>query len=209
MKKTGYALAASFAICSMWTSLASSAPIDNPGMADFRFSNSNAPFLNFASLQQVTTHSAGSLFEADVQADGEMLYLQHSMAFLPTNLNFGSGLVGVQLDISDLYGYTDLSGSAPDVDWEITARLRFNGGGVSASTCRTTYVTFNIAGDWNDVDSDPITFPALSGSGAGTCSGLASAINAYFGLGSPGATMTLYKFDARNQSTGLDLYGSP
>lgn len=99
-----------------------------------------------------------------------------------------------------------------EVDWEITAQLRFRNtglGGITTNNCRTSAFTITISGgDWGDVTSDPFTIPVLSGSGSGGCNGSSANVNDFFDLGVSGATLTLYKFVATEDATGDPLTGS-
>jgi len=130
-----------------------------------------------------------------------------------TGVSFGNGPVTFQLNLVDLTGYTDCSaGGFCDVDWEITAGIRFEDGGTLPSgSCDTDEFTIEIAGDSGGVDSSLFTIPTLGGTGTQYCGdffSLASAMNSLFGLGSNAATLSLYKFgmwDAFNNP----LYGSP
>lgn len=192
----------------MLPTIAEADPVDNQGLANFFFDTSGDPFLTLSTKE---VHSwAPSAFTAFVESDGEMIYDSHSMGHNATDLQFAGQDLLVQLDISDVVGYTDLSGADPYVDWEITARLRFSSaGGATISNCRTGYFTIFVTGDWGDTVSSTFSVPSLTGSGSGACNGNSSAINTHFGLGSANATFALYKFSAENDATGDPLEGSP
>ncbi len=198
-------------------SRAGAAPIDNPGDAVFVFyNNPNAPFLEFPNADEISCHDPGgpgSEFEANVNGSGVMSYTSHSMRYHVTSFAFGGFNVYAQLDIDDLTGRTDLSGADPDVDWTITARLRFRHGNVAQgdfgeSECSTDYFEIDVDGDWGDTVSDDFTIPALDGSSSQNCDGGYFIINFLFDLGDPGAKLYLYKFEAYNLSTMNPLTGS-
>lgn len=75
--------------------------------------------------------------------------------------------------------------------------------GISTANCQTAAFTINVSGNWGNTTSTSFTIPSLSGSGTGACNGLASSVNSAVGLGSSGATLTLYKFSAFNGTTAL------
>ncbi len=213
MRKTSLLLASMMAVFAVDGPVAVADPIDNDGDADFVFyDNPGSPFLLFASGDEAfsETPSAGaSWFEAFTEPDGDTFWTASHMERHNTPLSFGPDSVQVRLNITDVVGVTDLS-SGVDIDWTITADLRFSNSfaGIVEATCRTASFDITIAGDWDEVESDPFTIPALSGSGAGGCNTHASTLNSYFDLGTSGATLTLYKFEAFVHGTSTPLSGS-
>ncbi|NUP13933.1 MAG: hypothetical protein HOW73_48480 [Polyangiaceae bacterium] len=191
-------------------------PVDNDGDATFYFyDNPGSPFLNFASGEEAYSHTPSggpSYFQAFIEPDGETFFTGALMGFHDTDLAISS-TIQVQLFISDVLGFIDCSGLSGtcDVDWEITAQLRFKNvgaGGITTNNCRTSSFVITVQGDWGSVDSNPLTFPALSGSGTGACNTWASSLNNFFDLGVSGATLSLYKFEGVEDATGLHLEGS-
>jgi hypothetical protein len=196
---------------------ASASPIDNPGNAIFVFyDNPGSPFIEFANNDEISSYDAlgsGSDFTAAVNSAGTMSYTFHGMVYHETSLTFGGDTVYAQLDIDHVTGTTDLSGPDPDVDWTINARLRFRhgptgGGDFGELDCSTEYFDIDVTGDWGDTTSSPFTIPALDGGMGQDCANDYFVLNFLFDLGSSGALLHLYKFQAYNLSTMDPLEGS-
>lgn len=191
-------------------------PVDNYGDATFRFNDDGGnPFLSFPSGEDVDSHTVAlgpTEFFAYVDADGEMFYNGASPGFhVVDGLIIGGGQVQLVLFITDVIGFIDCSSvfSDCDVDWEISAQLRFrNGGAITTNNCRTGSFTIEVTGRWADTVSDPFTVPALTGSGSGACGGSSGTINNFLDLGTNGTTLALYKFSGTEDATGLPLDGS-
>ncbi|MDI3288139.1 hypothetical protein [Polyangium sp. 15x6] len=181
---------------------AQASPIDNPGLnCTFRFEqNSSIPFLDFSNGKSATNLSTVNYFTADTDSAGNMGFVGSTMQAVPTDAFIGGNPISVRLLFTDVSGTTDLSGADPDINWTMTARAQFVEpvNGVTTLNCQTATFTIYVTGNWDDTTSSAFTIPALSGSGSGACNGLSSVINTALGLGTNGATLSLYKFAAYN-----------
>lgn len=178
-------------------------PIDNPGVnCTFHFDqNSGVPFLDFSNGKSATNLSAGpSFFTADTDSAGNMGFDGSTMIQVPTNASLGPNMISVKLLFTDVSGTTDLSGLHPNINWTMTAKAQFADAadGISTLNCQTSAFSISVSGNWGNTTSASFTIPALSGSGSGSCNGLSAGVNSALGLGSSGATLTLYKFQAYN-----------
>jgi hypothetical protein len=189
---------------------AQASAIDNPGLnCTFKFDqNSSIPFLAFSNGKSATNLSTVNYFTADTDSAGNMGFVGSTMQAIPTNALVNSHTVSVRLVFTDVVGTTDLSGTHPNISWAMTAKAQFVDAtdGISTLNCQTGTFTISITGDWGNTTSSAFTIPALSGSGSGACNGWSSAVNTALGLGTSGATLTLYKFGAYNGTT--PLFGS-
>lgn len=189
-------------------------PVDNPGDARFAFyDNPGAPFLHFSSGVNVSSNNPSggpSLFEANVDSFGNMAFNGATMQLHPTGQTVGGTAVDAQLFVSDVTGTIDLSAGV-SINLTFTAQYRFRAAasGVTTANCRTGNVSITITGNWGNTTSAAYTIPALTGAGTGACNGFAASLNTTFGLGSSGATLSMYKFSAKNIATGANLVGSP
>lgn len=194
---------------------ASADPVDNPGDARFKNVTGNYQFWTFASTEKLTSNSSANpeFIDGFADSNGDFFYNTSFFDIYATTQTIGvTGTpIEVQIVVSDVTGTVDFT-TGDELDWQITAQLRFRATGlanVQFSTCRTSTFTIDINGDFVDgINSTAFTIPALSGSGAGACNGHATEINLDFALGSSGASLFLNKWGARNQDTGLPLTGS-
>ena len=197
-------------------SVAFADPVDNDGDARFTFyDNPGAPFLHFPSGEDVDSSTPfltpASEFEAYADSFGNITFNQHTMQFHATNQTVGpmGTPVEVQLFINDITGTINLAGGV-SINLTFLAHYRFRAAaaGVTAGNCRTGAFTTTITGSWANTTSASFTPPALTGTGTGACNGYSANVNADFALGSSGARISMYKFSARNISTGVPLTGS-
>lgn len=189
---------------------AQASPIDNSGLnCTFRFyQNGSMPFLDFSNGKSATNLSTSNFFTADTDSAGTMSFVGSTMQAIPTDATLGGNPISVRLLFTDVVGTTDLSGADPDINWEMTAKAQFQEtiNGITTVNCQTGMFTIYISGDWGNTTSIDFTIPALSGSGSGACNGFSSSVNTALGLGTNGASLTLYKFSAYN---GVNkLFGS-
>lgn len=186
---------------------AMASPIDNPGLGcSFDFDvNSNIQFLDFSNGKAVTNLSTLNSFTADTDSAGNMTFAGSAMQVVPTNATFNGHTISVRLQFTDISGTTDLSGTSPNINWTITAKAQFvdSSDGISTGNCSTATFNISVSGNWNATTSSAFTIPSLSGSGSGACNSHASSVNSALGLGTSGATLTLYKFSAFNGTTAL------
>jgi len=177
-------------------------PIDNPGSGcKFEFyKNGGTPFLDFSNGKSTTGLAGNNSFLADTDNLGNMSFAGSTMQLELTDATVNGVPVYVRLFLSDVAGTTDLSGADPDVNWEMTAKVQVSeaGQGITTLNCQTGTFTIYVSGDWGNTTSSAFTIPAMSGSGSGACNGLSAAVNTALGLGTTGATLSLYKFSAYN-----------
>jgi len=182
---------------------ANASPIDNPGSnCQFRFDvNPGLPFLDFASGEYVDDLPTLNFITANTLSNGAMTFVGSNMQDLQTSVTLGSIPVTVKLTFFTLTGTTDLS-SGVDIDWVLTATASFTNSheGWTAANCTTAAFTIDESGDWGNTTSPTFTIPAFTGT---QCNNHVALINSLFGLGSDGATLTLYKFSGWNGSTPL------
>ena len=201
---------ATAACVTLSTGSAQANPIDNSGLnCTFKFDqNGSIPFLDFSNGKSATDLSTVNYFTADTDSAGNMGFVGSTMQAVPTNALVNGHTVSVRLLFTDVVGTTDLSGTDAYIDWEMTAKAQFVDAtdGISTVNCQTGTFTIYVTGDWDATTSSAFTIPALSGSGSGACNGWSSAVNTALGLGTSGATLTLYKFRGYNGAT--QLYGS-
>lgn len=175
------------------------APIDNPGPnCDFHFYvNGSLPFFDFSSGEFISSIPSPNYFTADTDSAGNMTFVGSSMQLLETSAGFLGVPISMRLQFTDVVGTTDLSGVDPQVDWTMTAVARFNHGllGVSESNCQSAPFDIEISGSWHDVESTSFVIPAFAST---DCNGYGTLMNIVYGLGSNGATLTLYKFEGYN-----------
>lgn len=187
-------------------------PIDNSGLnCTFKFNvNGSMPFLAFSNGKTATNLASSNYFTADTDSSGNMSFDGSSMSAVPTNAFLGANNIYVRLQFTDVQGTTDLSGALPNINWVMTAKAQFvdAADGISTVNCQTSTFTINVSGNWGNTTSTAFTIPSLSGSGSGACNTHAAGVSSALGLGSSGATLTLYKFSAFNGTTGLALHGS-
>ena len=189
-------------------------PIDNPcpsggGVAcQFRFDiNSSIPFLDFSSGESATDlHPLQSYFSSYVDSAGTMTFPASggsSMQWVDTSVSLNSQTVRVRLNFISVVGTTDLSGASPDISWTMTATASFFKNapfGFDETNCTTDPFEIDIDGDWGNVTSDTFTIPAFAST---ACNNRGSIVSTVLGLGTAGATLTLYKFRAYNGSNPL------
>jgi hypothetical protein len=186
---------------------AMASPIDNSGLnCTFKFNvNGSMPFLAFSNGKTATNLASSNFFTADTDSSGNMSFGGSSMSSVPTNATLGINTISVRLQFTDVVGTTDLSGAVPNINWVMTAKAQFvdAADGISTVNCQTSTFTIYVSGNWGNTTSTAFTIPSLSGSGSGACNAHAAGVNSALGLGSSGATLTLYKFGAYNGTTPL------
>jgi hypothetical protein len=167
--------------------------------------DSDIPFLAFSNGKTATNLSTSNSFTADTDSAGDMSFDGSNMQIVPTNATVNGHTLNVRLHFTDVTGNTDLSGASPDITWAMFAKMEFDDSsdGITVTNCHTTTFEIDVSGNWNDTTSSSFTISSLSSG----CNGWASAINTALGLGSSGATLTLYKFTAFN-NLGQPLTGS-
>lgn len=178
---------------------AAAAPIDNPGSnCDFHFYvNGSLPFFDFSSGEFINSIPSPNYFTADTDSAGNMTFVGSSMQLLETSVMLLSESIKMRLQFTDVVGTTDLSGSTPQVDWTMTAVARFKHDGfvITEANCQSAPFDIEISGSWDDVESATFVIPAFASS---DCGGYGTLMNIVYGLGSDGATLTLYKFRGYN-----------
>ncbi|TKC95848.1 hypothetical protein [Polyangium fumosum] len=193
--------------CVTLSGSAHASPIDNPGLnCKFEFyKNGGTPFLDFSNGKSTTGLAGTNSFSADTDSAGNMSFVGSTMQLELTDALVNGVAVRVRLLFTDVVGTTDLSGADPDINWEMTAKLQVAeaGQGITTVNCQTGTFTIYVSGDWGNTTSSTFTIPAMSGSGSGACNGLSAAVNTALGLGTNGATLSLYKFRAYNGTTPL------
>jgi hypothetical protein len=188
---------------------AQAAAIDNPcpstggTVCQFRFDlDPDVPFLNFSSGEYASDLSpTQSYFGAYVNSSGTMTWHDTHMQRVQTSVGLGGSSVFIRLNFSSVTGTTVLTATSSTITWAMMATASFfdMGNGITEANCVTS--TFEIdfsAVSWNDGVSSPFTIPAVTG-----CNSHSALVNANFGLGTSGATLTLYKFEGFNGSSGL------
>jgi hypothetical protein len=188
---------------------AQAAAINNPcpstgsTVCQFRFDeNSDIPFLNFSSGEYATDLSSltRSYFGAYVDGSGNMTWHDTEMQQVPTSVGLSGGTVRIRLIFSSVTGTTVLTATSSTITWAMKATATFdNGGTITEANCATSEFEIDFSGvSWDDGVSDAFTIPTVTG-----CGGHSTLVNADFGLGVSGATLTLYKFEGFNGSSAL------
>jgi hypothetical protein len=188
---------------------AQAAAIDNPcpsgggTVCQFRFyQDTDVPFLSFSSGEFASDLWPNlSYFGSYVDGSGNMTFHDTDMQLVQTSVGLGGGDVFVRLNFTSVTGTTVLSGANPDITWtmEATASFYDASDGITEANCVTSSFEIDFSGvSWNVGVSSSFTIPSVTG-----CNGHSALVNANFGLGTTGATLTLYKFEGYNGSTAL------